>query len=182
MITAQLFPTIKPATLKNNNNKISVARRFVDIILLLILTTWVASPTWAQEEESPSRLPDHPIPLIDESLIQPHPPIIQIGPGLMETGRLERGFDVPGGAVWRPSFWVYGNLRAGINVVEPAGAGDRIVEWAQRMDLFGNLQLTGTERFLIGMQPLHQRGSFSRYVFEPESEEGWVDEVNDRIT
>ncbi|NCG12364.1 MAG: hypothetical protein GWP38_03355 [Planctomycetia bacterium] len=182
MITAQLSPTIKPATLKNNNNKISVARRFVDIILLLILTTWVASPTWAQEEESPSRLPDHPIPLIDESLIQPHPPIIQIGPGLMETGRLERGFDVPGGAVWRPSFWVYGNLRSGINVVEPAGAGDRIVEWAQRMDLFGNLQLTGTERFLIGMQPLHQRGSFSRYVFEPESEEGWVDEVNDRIT
>ncbi len=50
------------------------------------------------------------------------------------------------------------------------------------MDLFGNLQLNGTERFLIGLSPLHQRGSFSRYVFEPESEEGWVDETNTRVT
>ena len=138
--------------------------------------------TVAQEGESPSRLPDYPIPLLPEELIDPHPPLIQIGPGLMSTGRLERGFDVPGGAVWRPSFWVYGNLRSGVNLVDPGGSGDRIVEWAQRLDIFGNLQLNGTERFLIGLQPLHQRGSFSRYVFEPESEEGWVDETNTRIS
>ena len=148
----------------------------------LLLFSLVCLPVGAQEEESPSRLPDYPIPLVDESLIKPHPPLIQIGPGLVQTGRLERGFDVPGGAVWRPSFWVYGNLRSGINLVDPGGSGDRIVEWAQRMDLFGNLQLNGTERFLIGLSPLHQRGSFSRYVFEPESEEGWVDETNTRVT
>jgi hypothetical protein len=152
------------------------------LFFTLIAALLLGVPAWAQEDESPSRLPDYPIPLVDESLIKPHPPLIQIGPGLVSTGRLERGFDVPGGAVWRPSFWVYGNLRSGINLVDPGGSGDRIVEWAQRMDLFGNLQLNGTERLLIGLSPLHQRGSFSRYVFEPESEEGWVDETNARIT
>ena len=138
----------------------------------LLLFSLVNLPVGAQEGESPSRLPDYPIPLVDESLIKPHPPLIQIGPGLVQTGRLERGFDVPGGAVWRPSFWVYGNLRSGINLVDPGGSGDRIVEWAQRMDLFGNLQLNGTERFLIGLSPLHQRRSCSRYFFEPGSVDG----------
>ena len=73
------------------------------LFFTLIAALLLGVPAWAQEDESPSRLPDYPIPLVDESLIKPHPPLIQIGPGLVSTGRLERGFDVPGGAVWLPS-------------------------------------------------------------------------------
>lgn len=141
-----------------------------------------SQPCWSQDAESPSRLPDYPIPLIPEDQIEPTQPLLEIGPGFLATGRLERGFDIFTGAVWRPSLWVYGNFRSGINVIDAAGNDNRVIEWASRIDLFANLQLTGTERLLVGLQPLQDQGQFTRYTIEPEESEGWYDNTNLEIT
>ncbi|MBT7131176.1 MAG: hypothetical protein HN891_10760 [Planctomycetes bacterium] len=146
--------------------------------LLWLILCLFGQPCWAQDDESPSRLPDYPIPLIPEDQIQPTQPLLELGPGFLETGRLERGFDILTGAVWRPSLWVYGNLRSGVNVIDPAGNNNRVIEWANRIDLFANLQLTGTERILVGLQPLQDQGKFTGYTIEPEGSEGWYDNTS----
>ena len=159
----------------------SAPSRSVAMLLCLLLVLF-SEPGWAQQDESPSRLPDHPIPLIPEDQIERTPPLLELGPGFLDTGRLERGFDIPTGAVWRPSLWVYGNLRTGINVIDPSGNDNRKIEWANRIDLFANLQLTGTERILVGLQPLQDQGQFTGYTIEPEANEGWNDNTNLELT
>lgn len=151
--------------------------RYMLIVLLL-----VAQTAWSQDSDSSSRLPDHNTPLLPMEELQPTPPILELGPGLLEVGPLERGFESPTGAIWRPSFWVYGNLRTGVNVVDPPGNGNRMIEWAHQIELFGNLQLTGTERILVGIEPLQDRGQFTRYTMEPDSDIGWHDQTNLDIT
>ncbi|MEC9476291.1 MAG: hypothetical protein VX764_04560 [Planctomycetota bacterium] len=150
--------------------------------MLCIVLILFSQPCWSQQGESPSRLPDQPIPLIPEDQIKPTQPLLELGPGFLGTGRLGRGFDIPTGAVWRPSLWVYGNLRSGINVIDPAGSDNRTIEWANRIDLFANLQFTGTERILLGLQPLQDQGQFTRYTFEPEDSKGWYDNTNLELT
>jgi hypothetical protein len=53
-----------------------------------------------------------------------------------------------------------------------------ITEWANRLDLFANLQLTGTEKLLVGIRPLDKNRftKFTRYEFSPGS--FWQDETN----
>jgi hypothetical protein len=44
----------------------------------------------------------------------------------------------------------------------------QITEWANRLDLYGNLYLTPTERILIGFRPLDRNGlAYSGYRFQP---------------
>jgi hypothetical protein len=152
--------------------------------VLLIALVMPPGEALAQQagDDSPSRLSDQPIPLIDEDQIRPNPPLIQFGPGLLTTGEMETGFTLPTGAIWRPSLWIYGSFRSGINSVDPAPGGGRILELANRLDLFANLQLSGTERILIGMQPLQDEGRFSRYVWHPTSDEGWTTESSSKLT
>jgi len=52
----------------------------------------------------------------------------------------------------------------------PTGNGTgQITEWANRLDLYGNLYLTPTERLLIGFRPLDRDSlNFSGYRFDPE--------------
>jgi len=40
------------------------------------------------------------------------------------------------------------------------------------MDLFANLQLTGTERIVFGISPLHDGNRFTRYTFTPQQQRG----------
>ena len=130
------------------------------------------------EAESPSRLPDKPIPLVPEEVISPTPLLTLFGPGLLSTGPLGSGFELPTGAVWRPSLWIFGNLRTGFNSVHnPPGTPD-INEWVNRLDLFANLQLSATERILVGIEPLNDAPKFSGYRFDPREQEGWVDGTN----
>jgi hypothetical protein len=96
------------------------------------------------------------------------PPIIEIGDPFLGTGKISPGFKIPTGAVWQPRFWVYGQLRSAVQTWDN-GDGEQHSEWANRLDLFGNLQLTGTERVVIGIQPLQGKdGSQSGYQFSPE--------------
>lgn len=78
----------------------------------------------------------------------------------LSPGPIDPGITMPSGATWRPSFMLFGNLRTGIQSYEAAGEG-RINEWANRLDIFGNLYLTSTERLLIGFRPLDDDGIFT---------------------
>ncbi len=116
-----------------------------------------------------SELPDDYIPLqLDTHPKRPRP-LLEIGPPLLGSGRIGRGFTLPGGAVWRPSFLLFGTLRSAINTFDDGFT--RSTEWANRIDLVGNLALTGSERFVIGLRPadrtdLSGRRRYSGYTFE----------------
>ena len=125
-------------------------------------------------------LPDEPTKyLSDEDLPSRNGPIVEAGPKFLSTGNISSGITLPTGAVWTPSLWVYGTFRSAVQAYEDDN-GRTVSEWANRLDLFANLQLSGTERVVFGVSPLHDRdtGGFSGYVFTPDSEEGFVDELN----
>ncbi len=94
----------------------------------------------------------------------------------MGNGNLNHGFTLPTGAVWSPDLWVYGTLRSAVQTFDPGGSGTRYTEWANRLDIYGNLYLAPTERVLIGWRPIDQNGTtYSGYLFEPRSQHGFVD-------
>ena len=116
-----------------------------------------------QEQHSGSRLSDEYIPLQLDSFPQRPKPLLELGPRFLDTGRIGPGFSVPGGAVWRPSFLVFGTLRSGVGRFNN-GTG-ATAEWANRLDLFGNLALTGSERVVFGLRPLDRMGAAGRPLF-----------------
>lgn len=78
----------------------------------------------------------------------------------LSPGPIDPGVTMASGATWRPSFMLFGDLRTGIQSYEAAGGG-RINEWANRLNIYGNLTLTSTERLLIGFRPLDEDGVFT---------------------
>lgn len=147
----------------------------------LCMATAIALPG-AALAASESRLSDKPQPyLSDEDLPARTPPILEIGDLFLGRGNLSPGFKLPTGAVWQPRFWVYGTGRTSLQTFDTGRNGEQITEWANRLDLFGNLQLTGTERVLIGVTPLHRDASFSGYTLEPDSRDGTDNELNLRL-
>lgn len=99
------------------------------------------------------------------------------GDRFLSPGPIDPGIKMPTGATWRPSFLAYGALRSTVQTFN-SGPAD-ISEWANRLDLFGNLYLTGTERFLVGFRPFDNEGKFSGYTFGGGSKKkGWNDELN----
>lgn len=120
-------------------------------------------------------LSDEPIPYLHPNPEdKPHysRPLLELGDPFLNNGNLKPGFQLPTGAVWQPRFWVYGNMRTAIQSYKIKNNPD-VVEWSNRLDLFGNLQLTGTERIVIGIQPLHDKQGFNGIR--------WVDGDKDTI-
>lgn len=141
----------------------------------LLAAAW-AVPAQAASE---SALDYKPIPMIKETeVVKVDPPtdevgpraapIIEIGPEFLNNGNIPRGMELPTGAVWTPALWVFGDYRTGLNYFNPPNANDTS-EWAHRLDLFFNLELSPTERILFGIQPLHRRGEFTQVSFEPDA-------------
>lgn len=141
----------------------------------------------AQEESaSSSRFSDQPAPLMKEGFPERPPPLIEWGDKLLGSGNLQHGFTLPTGANWSPSLWVYGDYRSALQTFNPGNA-PTISEWANRLDLYANLQLTGTERVLLGFRPIDQVQDgvprYSGYSFEPaypEKYHGWQNETRNR--
>jgi len=87
----------------------------------------------------------------------------------VEWGRIWYGDGItPRGRNWfgeknlvRPKFYVYGDYRAGM--LSGRNAGGRTDNWAQRLNLDLDLQLTDTERFHAFVGPLDRDGRFSRW-------------------
>ena len=118
--------------------------------------------------------------LDDDDLPPRAKPLIELGPKFLATGNIAKGFTLPTGAVWTPSLWVYGTYRTAYQTYDTPASDDNVEEWANRLDLFANLQLSGTERLLVGFTPLHNRdtGVFSGRVFSPFDQEETVNELN----
>ena len=118
--------------------------------------------------------------LADEDLPPRAKPLLELGPRFLATGNIEKGFILPTGAVWTPSLWVYGTLRSAYQTFDTPGDNDEVQEWANRLDLFANLQLSGTERLLVGFTPLHDRdtGVFSGRIFSDTDDDQTVNELN----
>lgn len=130
-----------------------------------------------------SRITDEHIPLLVEGALTRPRPILELGAPFLGSGPLRPGFTMPGGAVWQPSFMLFGNYRSAISVTDNGEL--TTTQWANRLDLFGNLYLTGTERFVIGIRPMDRTVNgvqrFSGYTGlspDPLDAGGWSNELN----
>ncbi|MGI9405144.1 MAG: hypothetical protein ACR2O4_02135, partial [Hyphomicrobiaceae bacterium] len=115
-------------------------------------------------------------------LLPPRPSLlVELGDGFLDTGKLDSGFQVPViGAVWQPRFWAYAINRTTYQSFKDGRSGNRReTEIANRLDLFANLQLTGTEKILLGLRPTDQNrpNRFTRYSFSGQ-DEGFNNELN----
>ena len=120
-------------------------------------------------------LSDTPLPLLTfEDLPARAGPIIEIGRGINEVGPLSEGIELPTGAVWQPALWIYGSQRIALLATDgdrrTRPGGDRS-EVMTRMDLFANLQLSGTERIVAHVRPMDRKGQFAGRVLGPDSAE-----------
>ncbi len=133
----------------------------------------------AEHGKHSSRLSDERIPLQTETMPERPKLLLELGNPYLGTGRIKRGVELPTGAVWQPTLILFGSLRSALQTFHD-GDGER-TEWANRLDLFGNLQLSGTERLVVGFRNLDRNGRFTSYVFEPDLDDAFVDELNSEI-
>ena len=129
-----------------------------------------------------SRLSDEKIPLQLEGFPKRPKPLLELGEPFLGTGTLAPGIQLPTGAVWQPSLLLFGNFRTAIQSID-SGPG-RVTEWANRLDLFFNLQLSGSERLVVGFRALDEDGRFTSYFFEnpdPQLDQEFRDEFDANI-
>lgn len=110
-------------------------------------------------------------------------PILELGDDFLGPGNIGKGWELATGAVWQPSVVVFGTYRTAMQTYRANEATTS--EWANRLDLFANLQLSGSERFLLGIRPLDQDGQFTSQQFRPDGpgdEDGYVEAINAEIT
>lgn len=110
------------------------------------------------------------------------PLLLELNERFLAPGFLAQGIELPTEAVWRPSLWVFGQYRTAIQYFENQLPGQPIMELANRLDLFGQLNLSGTERVLVGVRPLDQelgfRRDFTSYDFRNgNSIDGWNSDI-----
>lgn len=130
-----------------------------------------------------SRLTDEYIPLQLDGFPERPRPLLEIGQNFLGTGTLPQGLKLPTGAVWQPYFMAFGTIRSGLQSFNDGN--DQFSEWANRLDLFGNLYLTFTERILVGFRPLDRNGQFTGAILQaPEGIETgeFQDEFNFELT
>lgn len=173
-------------------------RRPVAVILCLtvFLTLGGATGFAAEENEKPwhdffwplgerigvVKLKEEYVPFKGDGDIPRRPGLmLEIGDPFLDTGKLDEGFEVPIlGAVWQPRLWTYMINRTALQTFDNGNAGrERDTELANRMDLYANLQLTGTEKILLGLRPFdnNEPGRFTRYTFSG-SDEDFKNELN----
>ncbi len=140
---------------------------FVALLVGIALTTGISVTALGDDAAADSddahalALPEEPTELA-ELPARPRP-IIDLGNRYLANEEISPGFTLPTGAVWQPSLLAWGALRSALQA-ETGRAVDQ-AQWANRLDLFGQLSLTATERFVIGLEPLQKRSRFSGYRF-----------------
>ena len=142
---------------------------------LIIMGATLLLPAMVQAA-GPSRLPDEPIPMATEGMERTSP-IIEAFEPFLSTGDISSGFELPTGAIWQPQLLVWGDFRTALQSVENNGVTTE--EWANRLNLFAQLRLSGTERIVASMRPLDEDGEFSGRRFEPDEED--IDATNTDI-
>lgn len=93
---------------------------------------------------------------------------IEMGCKFLGKGNIPQGIKMPTGAVFTPCLWGFGTWRAAMQTYESVGAPGRNTELVTRLDLFANLQLTTTDKCIIGVAPLDKNRftNFTRYSWE----------------
>jgi hypothetical protein len=134
------------------------------------------------DHELKTTFSDEPAPMRLEDVPDRPKPLLELGDPFLGTGPIGEGFTIPTGALWQPALLIFGQHRT---AVQSFNNGDEtFTEWVNRLDLFANLQLSGTERLLVGMRPLDDGGEYTGYFFEPGGarQHGWDDGANGDIT
>jgi hypothetical protein len=156
-----------------------LANRGIGIVFLCIAAA--LNLAWADDTNDVGRLSDHAAPLALEGFPERPPPLIEWGDRFLGTGNIQKGITLPTGEVISPDFWVFGTLRSAVQTFDTgSGPNGRTTEWANRLDIFGNLQFTPTERILVGWRPTDEQygngaDQFSGYRFEPLTSKGFVE-------
>lgn len=108
-------------------------------------------------------------------------PILELGDPFLGNGLIRPGIKTPTGQMLQPSFLLFGTFRSAFQSFE--NGDENTVEWANRLDLHGNLNLSGTERVLFSMRPLdRETGDYTGYNFAPNTDDEWQQEFNGRLT
>ncbi len=129
-----------------------------------------------------SGLSAEPAPMLEEEQLPARTaPIIELGQSFLGSGEIKPGFTLPTGAVWQPALWLFGGYRTALDAFDRGDGQPRTSEWVNRLDLYFNLQLSGTERVLWGLQPLSHNADFTGYFFDPGDGE-YHNAVNERTT
>ena len=137
----------------------------------------------AEHFQFPTDLSDEVLGVIDT----PERPglLLEWNEGFLEPGPIgdEDGeFVTPFGAVWRPSVWVFGSYRT--HLAYRSQENRNFTELAQRLNLFTQLNLTGTERLVVQLRPVddeintpggRQGREFNTYDFQDGD---WIDGWN----
>jgi hypothetical protein len=176
----------------------SQARVLWRFFFLLILATVPPSSAGANSYDSPTTAPAATprAPDLNPNAVPPRPaPLIELGDKFFGAGPLQKGIELPTGAVWMPDLTVFGTYRTAFQAFEnPTEGASRFFqlprsEWANRLDLFVNLQLSGTERLLAGFRPFDnavfsrpQLARYTGYQFGPEGTEGFLYKFEGRPT
>lgn len=147
--------------------------------------SYAASTKPMEGKESKSRISDVPLKLQTKKVADRPKPLLELGDPFLGTGPISDGFEIPTGAVWQPSFMMWGTYRSAFQTFYDGN--DYVSEWANRFDLFGNLYLTPTERILAGVRFLDEGGRFTGYTFHaPDSvrdpSRGFDDHYNFELT
>ena len=151
----------------------------------LVLAAAGSAALLRADDDQTSRYSDQPTPLSPGTFPARPAPIVEIGQNpFLGNGYIAPGFTIPTGAVWQPVFIVYGDIRTALQTFDTGTT--QTTEWANRMDLFGNLYFTPTERILVGFRPFDTNGQAvngvsSGYRFKP-GDGTWVNGLNGKLT
>jgi len=108
-------------------------------------------------------------------------PVFGLGDPFLGNGPIAQGIKTPTGQVLQPWFLLYGSYRSALQSFD--SGGQNTFEWANRVDLNGNLNLSGTERLVFSLRPLDSRnGSYTGYTFDSPGKNGWNEGFNSALT
>lgn len=137
------------------------------------------APSPNKTEPGASRLSDKPLAYPSVS-VERLRPLFELGDPFLGNGPIRPGIETPTGQMLQPWFLLYGSFRSALQSFEDGS--NHSIEWANRLDLNGNINLSGTERVLFSLRPIDgQNGNYSGYDFEPDKDEGWREDFNARL-
>jgi hypothetical protein len=108
-------------------------------------------------------------------------PLLELGDPFLGNGPIQPGIKTPTGQMLQPWFLLYGTFRTALQSYDNGDVHN--AEWSNRLDLHGNLNLSGTERLVFSMRPLDDEdGNYTGYNFTPDSDDGWQEDFNANLT
>ena len=156
-----------PMNIKRRNSKLV---RTVSAIGAVVLASSFPVASWAAG--GASELSDVALPMQLDLVPGRTKPILEIGDTFLGPGNIAPGFTLPTGAVWQPSLLVWGSFRTALNHIddEVKTGDDHLSEWANRLDLFGQVSLSQADRIVVGVRTFDEDSGFFGRRFHPESE------------